>query len=80
MAKPPDKTTILLLVGDQLIRAVMQEKLEQEGYLVLSTGDLGTAVERLKDTMPDLLITRTFVATMPGHQAAKYLCVRNAHR
>jgi two-component system response regulator YesN len=51
----------------------MQETLEQEGYLVLPTGDLGTAVDRLKDTMPDLLITRTFVSTMPGHQAARYL-------
>jgi DNA-binding response OmpR family regulator len=73
MSKTPEQTTILLLVSDQLIRAVTQETLEQEGYLVLSAGDLGTAVDRLREISPDLLITRMFVQTMPGHQAAMYL-------
>lgn len=73
MIKPEAKTTILLLVSDQLVRAVMQETLEQAGYVVLATGDLGTAVDRMNEIPPDLLITRTYVATMPGHQAAKYL-------
>lgn len=73
MIKPAAKTTILLLVSDQLVRTVMQEALEHDGYCVLPTGDLGTAVDRLTEIPPDLLITRTYVATMPGHQAAKYL-------
>jgi CheY-like chemotaxis protein len=65
--------TILLLVADQLVRAVMREVLERAGYVVVATGDLGVAVDRLKELNPDLLITRTYVNTMPGHDAAKYL-------
>jgi DNA-binding response OmpR family regulator len=66
-------TTILLLVSDPLVRSVLQETLELEGYMVLVTGDLGQAVDRLKETSPDLLITRTYVQNMPGHEAAIYL-------
>ena len=51
----------------------MREVLERAGYVVAATGDLGVAVDRLKELTPDLLITRTFVNTMPGHDAAKYL-------
>ena len=41
--------------------------------MVLATGSLGQAVDRLKESTPDLLITRTYVQGMPGHDAAKYL-------
>jgi DNA-binding NtrC family response regulator len=73
MIKTPEQTTILLLVSDQLVRAVTQEILDHEGYLVLSAGDLGSAVDQLREISPDLLITRMFVQSMPGHQAALYL-------
>jgi DNA-binding NtrC family response regulator len=73
------KATILLLVSDQLVRAVIQEKLEGEGYLVLPTGDLGTAVGRLRDCTPNLLITHSYVSSMPGHDAAKYLGKKCPH-
>ncbi len=73
MIKPTANQTILLLVSDKLVRTVMQEKLEEQGYCVVPAGDLGTAVDRLSEIRPDLLITRTFVASMPGHEAAKYL-------
>ncbi len=66
-------TTILLLVSDPLVLSVLQETLELEGYMVLVAGDLGQAVDRLKETAPDLLITRTYVQNMPGHEAAMYL-------
>ena len=67
------KTTILLLVSDLIVRSVVQEALEREGYVVRATGDLGKAVDRLKEVRPDLLITRTYVQGLPGHDAAKYL-------
>jgi DNA-binding NtrC family response regulator len=67
------KTTILLLISDPVVRFVLQETLEHEGYTVLATGNLGQAVERLKQCTPDLLITRTYVQSLPGHDAAKYL-------
>ena len=67
------KTTILLLVSDPLVRSVLQDTLEKEGYSVVTAGDLGSAVDRLKEGTPDLLITRTYVEGMTGHDAATYL-------
>ena len=66
-------TTILLLVSDPLVRSVLQDTLEHEGYTVVTAGDLGSAVDRLKEITPDLLITRTYVEGMTGHDAATYL-------
>lgn len=70
------KTTILLLVSDPLVRSVLEETLEHEGYTVRATGDIGQAVERLEESTPDLLITRTYVQSMLGHEAAKYLLTK----
>jgi CheY-like chemotaxis protein len=67
------KTTILLLVSDPIVRSTLSETLDREGYTVLATGDLGQAVDRLKECMPDLLITRTYVQSLSGHDAAVYL-------
>jgi len=44
--------------------------------MVYATGDLGQAVDRLKECTPDLLITRTYVQSMPGHEAALYLLTK----
>jgi DNA-binding response OmpR family regulator len=70
---PLMKSTILLLVSDPVVRAVLKETLEHAGYTVLATGDLGNAVDRLKEIHPDLLITRNYVEGIPGHDAALYL-------
>jgi DNA-binding NtrC family response regulator len=67
------KTTILLLVSDPVVRSILKETLEREGYTVLATGDLGQAVDRLQECIPDLLITRTYIESLPGHEAAMYL-------
>jgi|ERR1035438_949721 CheY-like chemotaxis protein len=67
------KTTILLLVSDPVVRSVLKETLEREGYSVLAVGEMGQAVDRLEECTPDLLITRTYVEGLPGHEAAMYL-------
>jgi DNA-binding NtrC family response regulator len=67
------KTTILLLVSDAIVRSVLQETLEREGYTVMAAGGVGEAVDRLKKCSPDLLITRTYVQGLTGHDAAMYL-------
>jgi DNA-binding NtrC family response regulator len=69
-------TSILLLVSDPLVRTVLEETLEGAGYMVQATGDLGNAVDRLKEIEPDLLITRTYVQSLPGHDAAMYLLTK----
>jgi len=65
--------TILLLSSDALVRSVIQETLEQEGYSVLVAGDLGAAAKMLKKSAPDLLIMRANIAGVPGYEAARYL-------
>ena len=47
--------------------------MECEGYTVLPTRDIGGAVDLLKVCRPDLLITRTYVESLPGHDAAIFL-------
>jgi DNA-binding response OmpR family regulator len=41
--------------------------------MVRASSGLGDAVDRLKESVPDLLIIRTYVESMPGHEAAIYL-------
>ena len=67
------ETTILLLISEPLARQVTREVLERAGYAVMSTGDLGTAVDRMDESKPDLLIIAPYVETITGHDAAKYL-------
>jgi len=70
------ESTILLLISEPLARLVIQEVLERAGYLVMATGDLGTAVDRISECKPNILIISPYVETITGHQAAKYLQAR----
>ncbi len=72
----PANATILLLVSDPLMRTILHETLERAGYLVVVAGDVGAAVDRLKELRPDLLIVRPHINSMPGHMAAHYLRTR----
>jgi DNA-binding response OmpR family regulator len=65
--------TILLLSSDQTVRAAIQEILERKGYVVLPAGDLGSAVGRLEECTPDLLIVSPYTDSISGHDAAIYL-------
>lgn len=71
--------SILLLISDPILLSVLQETLEREGYAVFPAGELGTAVNWVENSKPDLLITRTYISGMPGHAAAKYLRNRCHH-
>jgi DNA-binding NtrC family response regulator len=75
--KTPMQYTILLLISEPLVRLVIEELLERAGYLVMATGDLGNAVDRLGEASPDLLMISPYVETITGHQAAKYLQSRS---
>ena len=65
--------TILLLCSDPVIRSVLDDTLKTEGYVVLPVGELGTAIDRLRECKPDLLIIRPYIDNMAGHDAAQYL-------
>lgn len=64
---------ILLLVSDSVARSVIQETLEHAGYTVMAAGDLGTAVNRLKESKPDLLIISPYIEDISGYDAARFL-------
>ena len=70
---PSNITTILLLVSDPLMRDVLRDALDYAGYLVIVAGELGAAVDRLREMRPDLLITRPYINSMTGQIAADYL-------
>jgi CheY-like chemotaxis protein len=65
--------TILLLISDPVVRSVIKEILENQGYYVAATGDLGVAVDRLKESTPDLLIIRSYIEGISGYDAATFL-------
>jgi CheY-like chemotaxis protein len=69
----PSNTTILLLVSDPVMRDVLRDALDSAGYLVVVAGELGAAVDRLREMRPDLLITRPYINSMTGQIAADYL-------
>lgn len=66
-------TTVLLLVSDPLMRDVLSDVLDTAGYTVVVTGDLGKAVDRLREMRFDLLVTRPYINSMAGQTAADYL-------
>ncbi len=70
---PTLKATILLLVSPAILRVVIQETLQHEGYTVYPAGDLGTAVDKLKESKPDLLIVSPYVEDMSGYDSANFL-------
>jgi DNA-binding NtrC family response regulator len=77
--RPATNAMILLLCSEPIIRSVMKETLEQAGYVVRGTGDLGTAVDMIGASKIDLLITYPYVESISGHEAAKYLRGKNPH-
>jgi len=64
---------ILLLVSDSVGRVVLEETLEKGGYAVMAAGDLGTAVKRVSEAKPDLLIIGAYIEDISGYETAKFL-------
>jgi len=65
--------TILLLISDPVVCAAVRDALEHGGLSVVAVGDLGSAVDRLKEFTPGLLIIRSYIEDIPGYDAAVYL-------
>jgi DNA-binding response OmpR family regulator len=75
----PHLTTILVFHSAPVVRGVIREILEREGYVVRATGDLGVAVDMLRETPADLMLIDVYVGDINGHDAALYLCEKNPH-
>jgi two-component system OmpR family response regulator len=66
-------TPILVLDSYPEMREAIREALESAGYLVITAGDMGAAIDHLSDIEPHLLIIAPYINSMPGHIAADYL-------
>jgi len=66
-------TPIMILISEPIVRSVIQETLEHEGYSVIAAGDLGTAIDRLKELTPELLMIGPYVESIAGYDAAMFL-------
>jgi DNA-binding response OmpR family regulator len=73
------RTTILVFHSAPVVRTVIREILEREGYVVRATGDLGIAVDMVRESPPDLLLIDVYVADIAGHDAAVYLRQKCPH-
>ena len=73
MDRSRENTLIMLLISDPDMRTVIRDILTDAGYLVQATSEIGSAVDRLKEAPPDLLIIRPYINSMPGHEAVQYL-------
>jgi DNA-binding response OmpR family regulator len=65
--------TLLVFHSAPVVRTVIHEILQREGYVVRATGDLGIAVDMVRESPPDLLLIDVYVADISGHDAAVYL-------
>jgi DNA-binding NtrC family response regulator len=69
--------TVLIVDSYSVMRAALRDALQNGGYLVVTAGELGSAVDRLSEVEPDLLIIPPYINGMPGHLAADYLRSRH---
>jgi DNA-binding response OmpR family regulator len=60
-------------MSDRVNLKVIGEALESEGYFVQTAGDIGSAIDRLKECTPDLLMVRHYTDSISGHDAAMRL-------
>jgi DNA-binding response OmpR family regulator len=65
--------TVMVFHAVPVVRTVIREILEREGYLVRATGDLGNAVDMVRESPPDLLLIGVSAGQVNGHEAAVYL-------
>lgn len=56
-----------------MVRTVVTNILEREGYTVLATDNVDEALEMVRTSAPDLLLTNVLLPTMRGHDAAALL-------
>ena len=61
--------TILVIDSEPTVRTVVTRILESGGHSVAATGDFKLAVEMLRNTLPDLVVTNVFLRGIAGHDA-----------
>src|SRR5919108_1893866 len=70
-----EQATILVVEDDAQIRAVLTEHLTKLGYGILETASAEEALQRMEETIPDLVLTDIHMGGMSGID----LCTRLKH-
>jgi two-component system cell cycle response regulator len=65
--------TILVADDEPVNRALIQRRLEREGYRVLTANDGSEAVERAREALPDLVILDVMMPGMDGMDACRLI-------
>ena len=65
--------TILVADDEPINRALIQRRLEREGYRVLTAQNGGEAVEKTKEALPDLVILDVMMPQMDGLDACRLI-------
>lgn len=65
--------TIVVLDSEPAVRSIMSKILEQAGYSVRATADFKEAIEIVRGSAPDLVLTNVFLKGITGHDAMREL-------
>lgn len=78
-AVPRVEANSVFIVEDEApIRGVLAEALEQNGYRAVGFGDGASALKRLQDTLPDLILLDMRMPEMDGFEFLKRLRANSA--
>jgi DNA-binding NtrC family response regulator len=61
--------SIVVIDSEETVRTVMTAILRRGGYDVRATGEFRSALEWLRESPPDLVITNVFLRGIAGHEA-----------
>jgi CheY-like chemotaxis protein len=62
----PDQQRLLIVENSQLMRSILQEALEQEGFIVQTAENGAEALAKLDDFQPDLILSDVVMPQMDG--------------
>jgi DNA-binding NtrC family response regulator len=65
--------SIVVIDSEETVRSVMVTILQRVGYTVRATGEFHKAVDWIRESIPDLVITNVFLRGIAGHDAMKKL-------
>ena len=69
----PDQKTILLVEDEPLLANLLKQRLEKDGYTMLSAGDGEEALSVLKANHPDLILLDIILPKMSGFELMEKL-------
>lgn len=73
-------TTILLVEDNELNRDMLSRRLARQGYQVVQAVDGGEAIERARDSAPDLILMDLSLPVIDGWEATRRLKADEATR